>query len=85
MTEKKTAITLKADARELLALIEVVEGFLEVGDRLIDIPDCPQEIVSVYCDASATATGELVVRLQPTDAFRRFVSALALDRDLLVV
>jgi hypothetical protein len=79
-------LMLKCDANELLALIERLKHALELSDVSLDVGELPAELVSVETDDSAALTGELTMRLKPSDDFVRFAAAiLAGDRDGTVV
>jgi len=77
------SLLLTADASELLALIDRIHQF---GQRPLGLVDLPEELVSLNLDHSAASTGELIVRLDPSDALRSFEAAVcALDGESLVV
>jgi hypothetical protein len=77
-------VTLRVDARPLEAalgaaralLAEAPDGVLEGLERLLGPGDAAQQLVAVETDVDAAArTGELVVRLEPSDALRRLLAA----------
>lgn len=65
------------DTREAVRLLaELSKLPLEVGQRLLDSLEAGAELFRVDANSAAAArTGELVVRLEPTDFLRGFMAA----------
>jgi hypothetical protein len=74
-------VTLKLDTTPALALIEklsaLAEASLETRERLLDFIESGAELVSIDPDLlAASGAGEMVVRLEPSEALRGLLSAL---------
>jgi hypothetical protein len=70
-------IRLTADASSLVALVDAVDRALKTVDCGVDLPEFPEELVTVKMDqALAPGTSELRVRLDPSDGLGGFVTAL---------
>jgi hypothetical protein len=63
-------VILKADSADFLAsLADAAQVFLEFRDALLCFLDSGEEFIRLDSDAcTASVTGELIVRLQPSDA-----------------
>ena len=66
-------IRINCDTRPLLAYVELLEKSF---GGLLKTLDLPPELVRVESDTSTAATGELMVRLYPSDALLSFAAAL---------
>lgn len=80
-----TVVKLKAESGDFLAsLADAAQILLEVRDALLGFLDSGEELVRMDSDAStASVTGELIVRLQPSDAFLGLMTTVrAWHRDL---
>ena len=74
----KLAMCLDAGcAHELLsALSDVAERFPELRDGVVDLLETGEELFLLHSDVAAAATtGEIVVRLDPSDRLLSLVSA----------
>ena len=70
-------VRLTADASGLLPLVESVNLALKTVDCGVDLPEFPEELVTVKMDgALAPGARELRVCLYPSDGLGRFVTAL---------
>ena len=67
-------IKLKVNEQPLMLFIKILERFLKVNNRPIDISNFNFEVTRVEVDNSSTNTGELSITLYPSDAFIRFVT-----------
>jgi hypothetical protein len=78
-----TTISIKCDASPLVLFTELLTGALQSRDRLFNFSDLGFELARVEHDVSSANTGELLVRLYPSDSFLRFaVTLLAGDVNL---
>ena len=64
------------DSTELRELLDPLEALLERLDPSVDFREPLKEFFVLKNDDNAALAGELRIRLQPTDALRRFVLAL---------
>jgi hypothetical protein len=80
-------ITIRCDPSPFIAALEQLsEIALEVGDGLLGFPKFVEEVGCVNFDVCSAGANELLVRLEPSDAFLRFGSALrARNSDVLAV
>jgi len=91
----KSTLTIKTDTSEIHSLIDQVseidfnvetQVFRQVVNGLFNFLDLSKEVVTVQPDRRSTRTGELLIRLEPSDRLRRIFSAiLARDVDTLIV
>lgn len=77
-TQPKRTVTIGADASELTSLLDcLVDRLNELGELPPGgVPDSFKDIVTLETDHGAAGAGELVMRLNPTDSFLRFASAV---------
>lgn len=74
------SVVLGCDAAPLIAALSAASALadrsLEVCEGLLGLLDLPQKLVSVECDfSSAATTGEVIVRLHPSDRLRILLAA----------
>ena len=76
-----SAITLTCDSSpvdavlaELDSLVHSLDGIVEFRDSGINLGEFPDEAIRLESDHLPTTTGELVVRLYPTDLLLGFLS-----------
>ncbi len=80
------AISIKCDSSPFVLFTKLLDGRLKVGERTLDFSDLCFELFRIESDFSSAGTGELVVRLYPSDGFLRFATTvLAGDFDLAFV
>ena len=72
----QTNLTVVCDAAPLMLFTELLETALKVRQRPVSLGNLPFELARVENDVSPACTGELRVRLYPSDAFLRFASTL---------
>jgi len=86
----KSTLTIKTDTSEIHSLIDQVseidfnvetQVFRQVVNGLFNFLDLSKEVVTVQPDRRSTRTGELLIRLEPSDRLRRIFSAI-LARDV---
>lgn len=91
---KNIALTIKTDTSEIHSLIDQAseidfnvetQVFRQVVKGLFNLLDLSKEIVTVQPGRGSTRTGELLIRLEPSDRLRRIFSAiLARNIDTLI-
>lgn len=54
-----------------------VSSFEQLADRVLDLLDLSVEVRCVHVDDGSSLAGESLVRLEPSDRFRRISSAIA--------
>jgi hypothetical protein len=64
------------DAQPLISFAKVLERFLEFRKGTLCLGDLGFEVARVDSDVGSTGTGEVVVRLYPSDALFRFAGAV---------
>ena len=70
------AITVNCDASPLMLFTKIFEAALQGRERFLDLGDFSFELARIESDFCAAGTGELLVRLYPSDAFLRFAATV---------
>jgi len=79
-------IKIMCDAQPFTSFFKVLQRFLQVSPNALDFSDFGSELVRIEHDASAANTGELLVRLYPSDALLCFAGAVfARDCNFLII
>jgi len=71
-----TTLSIKCDASPLILFTELLNGALQRRARFFNLGDLGFELARVEHDVSSAKTGELLVRLYPSDSFLRFATTL---------
>jgi len=71
-----TTITIKCDASPLILFTELLDSALQSRERLFNLSDLDFELARIEHDISCANTGELLVRLYPSDSLLRFAATL---------
>ena len=69
-------INLHCDASPLTSFAELLKLGLKGGDRSFCLNDLGTELVRSEVDDLSASTGEVIVRLYPSDAFLRLAATL---------
>lgn len=71
-----TKLKLTVDTQPLILFTEVLQGFLKRIERPLDLGNLTFELARIDSDFSTANTGELFVRLYPSDAFLSFAGTI---------
>jgi hypothetical protein len=80
------SVKIVCDAQPLVSFAKILECFLQISERPLDLSDFGFELARVENDMSTASTGEVFVRLYPSDALLRFAGTIfAGDFDFSVI